>query len=569
MRIERHHIDEAAVLAAREDFTHQIGRRVRSMSKAGPITGYDWGLLAEEFVSYLGALSVETPDLHTPEAKAALRDASEAAAGKVAYAAYYPVASFHVSLDYVNFGMGYDAGSDGERETVSAYEWIDAFCLAVLAGRAEWHGEAFHFARETPQQDAAGRPAVELINGLMAYVMGDTGDDDASYPPSKEEKLAALDAALARIKDLDRELDAGLIDKPESTALRGLRALAAHAQEEFAAALTTLLTRHSSVSARSTQPDTLLPLLPLTLAALAYRREGWQVPVETDYLPHALVTGFETPGPRVGAFGRDRRPDAVAQLASGPVEFARPEHPRPLTDEIVALFQRDTDEVLAPDREEPVSAADWSDAMSDQESLFRFRSTLTSDVTDEQLANLALASRLGAEAFVAAQGEARRDPHYTGPWRWLTAVGFALITGAREHLAPLVLIDPALLADGSAYASYYQALHAYLRGTDPEEAAERAVADRENCVRWGFFPPPSVLLSQLVEGDEESFNLALIDALEAHRDHYRVADRAEDPNAAINLNILALTCHARRRGWNIHVSSPYLPARLLHAAQPL
>jgi hypothetical protein len=31
---------------------------------------------------------------------------------------------------------------------------------------------------------------------------------------------------------------------------------------------------------------------------------------------------------------------------------------------------------------------------------------------------------------------------------------------------------------------------------------------------------------------------------------------------------LALACHAPRRGWNVQVTSPYLPPRLLQAAQP-
>ncbi|EFL12965.1 predicted protein [Streptomyces sp. C] len=79
--------------------------------------------------------------------------------------------------------------------------------------------------------------------------------------------------------------------------------------------------------------------------------------------------------------------------------------------------------------------------------------------------------------------------------------------------------------------------------------------------------PPAVLLSQLVDGDEESFNLALADALEAHRDHFRVADRADGPDAAVSLDVLALACHARRRGWDVRVSSPYLPGRLLKAAE--
>ncbi|MFB8105882.1 immunity 49 family protein [Streptomyces sp. NPDC056007] len=71
-----------------------------------------------------------------------------------------------------------------------------------------------------------------------------------------------------------------------------------------------------------------------------------------------------------------------------------------------------------------------------------------------------------------------------------------------------------------------------------------------------------------MEGDEESFNLALADTLEAHRAYFDVADRADDPNVSVNLDALALACHACRRGWAIYVNSPYLPQELLQAADP-
>ncbi|MDG4859876.1 hypothetical protein P8605_17245 [Streptomyces sp. T-3] len=35
----------AAIAAAREDFTNRIGRQVHSMSKAGPVTEYEWGMI--------------------------------------------------------------------------------------------------------------------------------------------------------------------------------------------------------------------------------------------------------------------------------------------------------------------------------------------------------------------------------------------------------------------------------------------------------------------------------------------------------------------------------------------
>nr|WP_229913986.1 immunity 49 family protein [Streptomyces capitiformicae] len=569
------------------------------MSKAGPVAVDEWWGLAEELVEYLGALSVEWPDLDLPEAEAVLKDAAEAAAGAVAYAAYFPRSSFQVFLSYVDFGIDYERGAEGRPGSVSVRQWIDAFCLAVLAGRADWHGEAFHFARVPLQTGRGGRPDVELVNGFMAYVIGDTGsegDVGASHSASREEKLAAISAAIARVWALDDESGGregpggelgGLAEQPYSVALYALRALVLGDQEGFWAELARLLGPYSAMSGDGAGPRSLIPLLPLALAALAHRREGWEPGIDTGYLPRALVTGFESGGPRVREYGRDRRPDAVAQLAdAGMVVVERPENPRLLHPESQAIFERSIEDVLAEGREKPVSAAELAKAMRDHELLFMFRATLHSDVTDEQLENLLLASQLGAAAVRVAGAEPASSVevvingttvncvveggrHFTGAGQWATATNFALITGRREDLAALVLTDPALLReDGSAFASYWQALHDYLRGEDPEPATDQAVRDCAKAEEWGFLPPPAVLFSQLVEGDEESFNLALLDALEAHRDYYRVADRADTCDTALDLDVLALACHARRRGWEIKVESPYLPARLLRAATP-
>ncbi|MFD7812066.1 Imm49 family immunity protein [Streptomyces sp. NPDC059785] len=576
----------SAVAAAREDFTNRIGRQVRSMSRAGRMTTWEWTELSGEFLDYLGALSLASPRLDTPEAKAVLHDAAEAAAGAVAYAAYYPHNGFSVFLDYVNFGMSYDAGEDGDPESVSAGTWLDAFCLTVLDDRAQWHGEAFHFAREIPQTGRAGRPDAELINGFMAYVIGDTGDDDAGCPPSQQERCAALDAALARIGTLDDEAPEDLLDAPGTTALHALRALATDDRAAFKAALAKLLAGHSALTGTGLRPRTLLPLVPLTLAALAHRGKGWPPAVDSDYLPRALVTGFETAGPRVQAYGRARRPDAVAELAAGTVVFERPENPHPIALESEALFEEHTREAFTPVAGKPPATWQLAFAMDDQELLFKARASLAPDVTERHARGLRLASQMGAALFRTALA----DPGTTvdvringatvtyaayrgedaGPGRWHKAVNLALVTGVREDLAPLVIAGPASLAeDGSAFASYRRALLDYLRGADPEPATDQALHDFVKAKGWGFFPPPVTLFSQLVEGDEESFNLALLDALEEHRDHYLVADRASDADAALSLDILALACHARRRGWTVRVASPYLPPRILSAATPL
>ncbi len=584
MRIERHPVGGPVVSAAREDFTNRIGRQVRSMSRGGRMATYEWQSIADEFLDYLGALSVETPDLDTPEAKAALKDACEAAVGAVAYAAYHPHCSFQVFLEYVNFGMSYDPGEDAPEESVTPGEWIDALCLTVLRDKAKWHGEAFHFAREKFAEQAQGTPVGELATGLMAVVLDDTGDDE-EYPPSAQAKLAAVDAALDRIRTRAQETGEPLLDRPYSAALLTLRALTAEDREAFDAALADLLARHTTLHGPAASPSSLLPLVPIALAALAYRTLGWAPAVHTDYLPHALVTGFETRGPRVGGFGRNRRPDAVAALATGPLVVERPVCERTVNPRIEAMYEEHIQEAFTPDGEGPLAVGLLGSVLGDQARLFKWRAGSPGGVTDAQLANLRLASQTGAALFRIALAEpgteaevivdgrtlryqAERDEE-AGAGNWQTATAFALITGAREDLAPLVLTGPTFARpDRSAFSAYREALHAYLKGNDPERAAERALQQAEKARDWGFAMPPAVLLSQLVEGDEESFNLALADALEAHRDYYQVADRADDPDASVNLDILALACHARRRGWSIRVESPYLPQSLLQAAEP-
>ncbi|MEV4123925.1 immunity 49 family protein [Nocardia sp. NPDC049707] len=299
-------MDEAVLVAARDGFAERIQGVCHSMGKAGPIGTSEWWQISDEFLDYLGALSVVLPDLDAPEVKAVLDNATEAAAGGVQCAAYFNNTTFFVFLDYANFGMRYERETSYDPDPVSANQWLDAFCLAILSEKAQWHGEAFHFAREIFDGDMGGQPNVELVNGLMAYVIGDTGNEDDGYPPSREAVVAAIDAALSRV-----QVRESFDDLPHRTALRGLRALAAGDQEAFGTELTELLLQYGTVPDPFTEmteslvqcgivpgpfgkPRALLPLVPLALTALAYRREGWQPPVETDYLPRTLITGCWT-----------------------------------------------------------------------------------------------------------------------------------------------------------------------------------------------------------------------------------------------------------------------------------
>ncbi|MGE7386169.1 immunity 49 family protein [Streptomyces sp. NPDC004126] len=278
--------------------------------------------------------------------------------------------------------------------------------------------------------------------------------------------------------------------------------------------------------------------------------------------------------------------DPAGELATGlmAVVVERPVQEWPMSAQREARAERRTREALDPADGGAPAAWRLRDVLRDQDMLFKGRAAIADDVTDAQWENLRLASRAGAALFRIALAEpgtvtevtvAGRTLRYpaersgeAGAGNWAKAVALALITGEREDLAPLVLAGPAAVRpDTGGFAAYREALHAHLRGADAGPAAERALREAEKAEGSAVPVPPAVLLSQLVDGNEESFNLALADALEAHRDHFQVADRADEPDSAVSLDVLALACHARRRGWDVRVGSPYLPARLLEAAE--
>ncbi|MGQ4486572.1 Imm49 family immunity protein [Streptomyces sp. SAS_281] len=142
---------------------------------------------------------------------------------------------------------------------------------------------------------------------------------DADYPPTEAQVLAAIDGGLARIRAFGAELGRDVGGRPDYLALLALRVLAAGDREAFDAALGRLLLSYRSFGEVGAQPRSLLPLPPLALAALAYRRRGWTPAVDSDYLPRAVVTGREAIRPATPG-----RADMVAALRSGAELFERP-----------------------------------------------------------------------------------------------------------------------------------------------------------------------------------------------------------------------------------------------------
>lgn len=582
MRIERHEIDEKALNSALDGFAERIAGDVDRMQHDEFQPEYGWELISDAFLDYLGARSVASPDLAGKDARVACESAAEARVGALALGIGL-AGPPHVFIDYTGTGVVYDEDPGiGKAPKAAEGDWLDAFFVAFVAGAWDQHAELFLDAAAARRGDE-GRPALALVHGLLAFVGGYVeGRNEDGGPMSDAERSTAVDAIADEVAD-------GSDDPLRRAALTTLRALAAGDHEAFTGALAAQLTAYREwyeqyAAISGPPPRSLLPLDAIALAAMARRWNGWAPGVDSPYLPAAPVAGFPRPEPRVGTYGRRKRPEALDALEAGVLVVDRPEHP---------------------------AAAGWDTAVHDEftrHDLARFRDAAAEPrravhsltyLAHHQALNLPVriaadpegrdpalheAIRTGAEAggaaFRLARAEEGTEHEITldgttrllpalrsaapGTGDWKEAVALALIAGQRQPLADCVLASPEFFAEGDGPVdAYCAALHDYLRGADPVPAVDRALAVCFQHERGTYHAPPVRLLSQLVEGDREGFALALADALEEHREHYTLGALAGEADALLDLDILALVCHARRLGWDIPVRSPYLPAGII------
>ncbi|MBT2384061.1 immunity 49 family protein [Streptomyces sp. ISL-11] len=609
--IARHTVADARVTAAVDDFASRIGRQVDLMQHSEGRDAFGWEMIADEFLDYVGALSLAAPDLPSKEAHEALRAAADAARGVVALDVYQ-WESVHVFIDYVNFGLTYGPADD-PRQDLGASDWLRALHLAIICDRYDAEAVTFGETAQALRTDVGAplwkRAASGLAYGLLAYVRGYDYDEDDRYgdePINRAEAAARLDALIAEATGTDTGTSTGTstdtgtdtrTDAWRTAELSTVRALLTGDRDAFRDGLIRMLDRHREVNSGPTaSPRSLLPLDAIALAALATRREGWEPGIESAYLPETLVTGRRTAGPRVGPYGQDKNPAALAELTAGrSLTIARPPAGwTPPSEEVVfdRIAAKQLAELADPEADLHLATRMLPSTMRYETLRFQGRSYFDPDGSDpRQREALTLAAELGAAAFrtttatsaedsvdVVVGGVALSLPH-VGPQRdaraaeWTTAVEAALAAGARDALDHLLAVDPATFAgeDRTGVTTTYRAaLHDHLRGADARPATDRALAARTRLLGRGgdFLCPPAVLLSQLVAGDAEGFALALADALEEHRDHYSVGDRADGVDALIGLDVLALACRARALGLPVPVRSEYLPAAIVEAHAP-
>ncbi|WP_017582100.1 immunity 49 family protein [Nocardiopsis valliformis] len=604
-RIERHTVGDKALEEAAEGFFDEVSRDVRYQQESGR-SGSGWRMIADDLLDYAGACSVAVPRTDA-DIRVALYSAAEARVGGLKLDGAPSSAEFSVHLTYTGTGVFYQY-FDEEREEeprgqtrVFLPDWAEALYLCVIAD--------LHDSNEgTFIQFAAAFAENEVLHRALTYYL---------FPrlgAEREQVLRYAEAAMEPFfASLGRELGERHPDYDSvSSDLLFLHALLSRNEEGFWELMAFRLEWLRERLQGGGSPKSLLPVPELAFAAMAVRIEGWQMPFESDYLPRRLVEGERRySSARVGPYGADKDPEALRKRENGRLTVERPTGSFATERGVENLFRyqdRDLQQVqeLAdrPDR----LVHELQHHAAREFSGFRVYSVVDPQARHpRQIAALNHASQYTAAVFASVTGKRGETVEATigetavtlpcaettqeiSEYARRSAIEYALLSGSLERLDTLVGHPlNAFLADGEGRCNEVNTLYSIAllsvlkaeraRGwrrwtgneTRPGNGAVRAAMDDAVAALADYRvpdypPPPVVLLSQLVAGDREGFDLALTDALEVHRDVCGIGNRVDDSDSLINPHVLALVCLARAQGWEVRLDSDYLPQGVLDRA---
>ncbi|AZM90404.1 hypothetical protein D1J60_19745 [Streptomyces sp. W1SF4] len=161
---------------------------------------------------------------------------------------------------------------------------------------------------------------------------------------------------------------------------------------------------------------------------------------------------------------------------------------------------------------------------------------------------------------------------------WTEAFWYAVITRDQPRMTELCELPiDVLRASGADHDDFFYhwvaALQAYwlkrpelvpeLTLTFQRSHPNVAVIAGRDYIQHIAYPPIN-LFYKFLRKDEEGFRLALLEALELHKQYWTATpERADDIDGLVPIGILAVTCLAHDGGIPVNVESPYLPEHLL------
>ena len=261
--------------------------------------------LRDELLDHIAARTVADPGPGTAPSHIVLRTAAECALGLLSLGCY-PNGDQEISFTLIGEKLSSD-GYDFEavvEQAATASTWLDAFALSVISGivweqglviglmlRDDYAPDIRNGVPHSKLESESDPGELAEMDALCGYLTQAEGHLPRHWPsvtlckPTADERAEAM-----------RQLDTLHALTPDQ---RLLRVLLEDDQAAFEQALGQRLVQHRENAPADAAPRSLLPRKTIALAALAVQIHGWDLRVQSAYLPQALLSAPEG-APSVG-----------------------------------------------------------------------------------------------------------------------------------------------------------------------------------------------------------------------------------------------------------------------------
>ncbi|WP_434587382.1 immunity 49 family protein [Streptomyces sp. A5-4] len=293
----RHDVSERCIEQALTDVQRRTRRRWHTL-QYDCYSDAELQAMRDDLLDHVAACTVADPRLSTTSSRIVLRTATECALGFLDLGCYpegdqeivFPLVDERISSEDKDFGAVVEHAS-------TARDWLDAFALCVISGmvwerdrviglllrdHASTIGEGAPYSKLASESDPA---ELAEMYSLSCYLTKENGHLPRDWPsvtlcmPEVDERLdAALSLNALGALTPDQQL---------------LRVLLEDDQAAFEQALTRRLVQHRESAPLDAAPRSLLPQKTIALAALAVQVHGWDLRVQSAYLPQDLLQAPE------------------------------------------------------------------------------------------------------------------------------------------------------------------------------------------------------------------------------------------------------------------------------------
>ncbi|GEM30823.1 hypothetical protein NN3_18300 [Nocardia neocaledoniensis NBRC 108232] len=295
LTISRHIVTEGRVLQALGGIHCKTLDFRDRILQGEPLTASALTALRDELLDYVGAESLEDPELVGSYTQMVLRTAAECALGALGVAVF-PWYDFEVPLPLIGIGVRTGDAKTWRHRTdpVTPAIWLAAFRTWLSSGEAADPSRAVAMELKccfapAIRAAASNRAAtqgdwlaeVAEMDALCRYLPDPEDHPPAEWPNARLRKPTAL-----ALSEAARSLDTLTAQSPSR---RLLRTLLEDDQPLFEQALAATLTAHHDRVVPD-RPRTLLPVDIIAPVVIAVRVHGWDLRVRSDYLPRRLTS---------------------------------------------------------------------------------------------------------------------------------------------------------------------------------------------------------------------------------------------------------------------------------------